>query len=339
MQLKILNDFPKGLLNVQVTDLYRLLGGPTLIHIEGKQNPPLFICLLLHGNEHTGFLAIQKLLKKYIPHGKKLPRSLSLFIGNVEAAQKGHRRLDHQPDYNRIWHGDPSPEGKLVFEVIQIMKKRRIFASIDIHNNSGENPHYSCIAQMNPQHMRLALLFKRTVIYFRSPTGIQSIVFSDFCPAITIECGFSGDAHGIDLACNYLETALKLKEIPNHEISPNDIDFYETMARIRLPKEFSFTFAREEEPAKADVIFIKDLDSLNFSKVPLGTVIAHTKPGKEVRIIIEDRDGLDIGDEYVEYKDGLILTKKELIPSHLTCDEEVIKQDCLGYFMKRKKIS
>ena len=59
--------------------------------------------LLLHGNEPTGLLAIQSLLQRY--KDKILPRSLSIFFGNVSAASKRARRLDEQADYNRIWPG------------------------------------------------------------------------------------------------------------------------------------------------------------------------------------------------------------------------------------------
>lgn len=61
---------------------------------------PLFVSMLLHGNETTGLLAVQRLLDKY--RDQPLPRALSVFVGNVEAARLGLRRLEGQPDYNRI---------------------------------------------------------------------------------------------------------------------------------------------------------------------------------------------------------------------------------------------
>jgi succinylglutamate desuccinylase len=80
-----------------------VLPGPALIHLPGRRIPPLFVSVLLHGNEDTGWLAAQSVLKKYAT--VELPRALSLFIGNVEAARTGLRRLDGQPDYNRVWPG------------------------------------------------------------------------------------------------------------------------------------------------------------------------------------------------------------------------------------------
>ena len=59
--------------------------------------------VLLHGNEDTGLQAIQQVLRKHA--GRPLPRALSIFVGNVAAARHNLRRLDHEPDYNRVWPG------------------------------------------------------------------------------------------------------------------------------------------------------------------------------------------------------------------------------------------
>ena len=133
-----LNAVPSGLLEVDSMQLGSLLPKPTLIHLPGKLTEPLFISVLLHGNEPTGFLAVQQLLKKYLH--RELPRSLALFFGNIDAAAQNARRLEHQPDYNRIWPGTElpaSPETEMAAAVITTMRERRVFASIDVHNNTG----------------------------------------------------------------------------------------------------------------------------------------------------------------------------------------------------------
>ena len=137
--LTILDHLPSGLLTTPPTELYRLIDGPTLINLPGHREPPLFVSVLLHGNETTGYFAIQELLKKY--QNMALPRALSIFIGNVQAARHGERRLDNQVDYNRIWpHSEFTPqaeESKIMQQVIDEMRKRNVFVSIDIHNNTG----------------------------------------------------------------------------------------------------------------------------------------------------------------------------------------------------------
>ena len=90
--LNEIEGLPAGLLDVKVEGLQDLLGGPTLLHLPGRHPEPLFVSVLAHGNESTGFYAVQSLLQKYRDGG--LPRALSVFIGNVSAASQGLRRLD-----------------------------------------------------------------------------------------------------------------------------------------------------------------------------------------------------------------------------------------------------
>ena len=97
------DELPDGFLSANAENLHQVLAKPSLIHLQGKSPRPLFICTLLHGNETTGFYAIQKLLRNY--ENGELPRAISIFIGNVKAAEEGVRRLDEQVDYNRIWPG------------------------------------------------------------------------------------------------------------------------------------------------------------------------------------------------------------------------------------------
>ena len=106
--LEIFNHLPDGLLDQEASGLHQVLKGPTLIHIAGRKRRPLYVSVLLHGNETTGWETIRALLKRY-PEGE-LPRSLSLFIGNVRAARENLRFLDDQPDYNRIWSGGDGPD-------------------------------------------------------------------------------------------------------------------------------------------------------------------------------------------------------------------------------------
>jgi succinylglutamate desuccinylase len=141
--LTVLDTLPERFLDTPARELHRLLAGPTLIHLPGRRQPPLFISVLLHGNEDSGVVALQSVLRAY---GQRLlPRALSILIGNVAAAREGLRRLDDQPDYNRVWPGSDAhaetPEHAAMQQVHCLMQARGVFASIDIHNNTGLNPH------------------------------------------------------------------------------------------------------------------------------------------------------------------------------------------------------
>lgn len=107
MQVHRAEGIPNGLLETEPSALHTILHGPTMFRLEGERDDTLFVSTLLHGNEPTGFLALQKLLKQF--QDKKPPRNLLVFLGNIEAAKENVRHLESQPDYNRIWNGVISP--------------------------------------------------------------------------------------------------------------------------------------------------------------------------------------------------------------------------------------
>jgi len=45
------------------------------------------------------------------------------------------------------------------------MRLRDVFASVDIHNNTGLNPHYGCVTALRHASLHLAAMFSRTVVY------------------------------------------------------------------------------------------------------------------------------------------------------------------------------
>ena len=107
-QLDDIDHFPDMLLDVPATELWRHLRGPSLFRIPGRQAPPLFVSVLLHGNEDTGWRAVQAVLRQH--RDATLHRPLLLFVGNIEAARARVRTLPHQDDYNRAWPGTLRPD-------------------------------------------------------------------------------------------------------------------------------------------------------------------------------------------------------------------------------------
>lgn len=331
----MLNEFtsiPDGLLTAKAHALYDLLGGPTLIHLEGINSTPLFISTLLHGDETTGFYALQSLLKQYSE--KDLPRSLSIFIGNVEAAAQDQRHLDTQADYNRIWPGtnhDDTPESDMMKHVVNIMRKRKPFASIDVHNNTGFNPHYACVNILNSHGLQLASLFSDTTVYFTNPKGVQSSAFSDFCPAIVLECGQSGDLDGISHCHNYLDQVIQLETIPQG--NPECINLYHTVARVIIPARYSYG----SEPDN-DIVLFKTLENKNFQQLEIGTVFFE-KHLDEAHMSVINESSEDVTDEFFEVSGQNISLKKAITLSMYTTNTRAISLDCLCYFMEPIHIS
>jgi succinylglutamate desuccinylase len=335
LHLKQLDYLPEGLLEVSTQELHTILPEPTLIHLSGKQPAPLFVSVLLHGNEPTGLIAIQLLLKKY--KDKQLPRSLSLFFGNVTAAGQNLRRLESQPDYNRIWPGTEfsnCSETEMAKEIVTIMKKRNVFASVDIHNNTGLNPHYACINNLDNQFLQLASLFGRLIVYFIRPKGVQSAAFAQICPAVTLECGRPGQQHGVEHAFEYLNCCLHLIELPQHQILPQDIDLFHTVAQVKIDNKLNFSFNQVD----ADLLLNEDLERMNFTEVSPGTVLGTSKNNTTMPLIAKDEYGNDVTDNFFSFQNGELQINRLTMPSMLTLDERVIKQDCLCYLMERVRL-
>ena len=333
--LNVIDSLPAGLLDAEAADLQRILGAPTLMHLPGRRPEPLFLSVLLHGNEDTGFYAVREVLRRY--RDTQLPRALSVFFGNVAAAAQGLRHLDGQPDYNRVWPGadrDGTPEHAMMLQIVQDMQARKPFASIDVHNNTGLNPHYACVNRVDHRYLHLATLFARTVVYFTRPRGVQSLAFAPFCPAVTVECGQPGQPHGVAHARDFIDACLHLADIPVHPVAPHDVDLFHTVAIVKVPERAGFCFGDCDAPIR----LLPELDRLNFRELASGTALGWVRPGDGIRLEAWDERGRDVGERYFDLSDGQIRTCRPVMPSMFTLDERVIRQDCLGYLMERYEL-
>ncbi|GLH75212.1 hypothetical protein SSBR45G_01200 [Bradyrhizobium sp. SSBR45G] len=318
---------PDALLDVPAPELWRHLPGPTLFNLPGRQTGTLFLSVLLHGNEDTGWRAIQTVLKR--ARGRPLPRSILLFVGNVAAAKAGVRTRPGQHDYNRAWPGtaDPrTPEAAVMRDVVAVAQRTALFASIDIHNNTGNNPHYACVNSCDDDHLQLARLFGRTVVYFEEPVGVQSAALARLCPAITVECGRPGIEAGVAHAVELIEAALALQHFPDHPIGEADIDLMRTFAIVKVPADATLSY----DGSDADFRFRPDLDHLNFAELEAGVSFG-THAGRRLDVIAAD----DAATDYFDYSDGEIRLAQDAIPAMLTCDPNAVRLDCLGYLMHR----
>lgn len=329
--------FPKELLSATAETLHTLFPNPTLFHLSGKHKEPLFISVLLHGNETTGFLALQKLLLKYSQQQQQLPRSLSFFLGNTEAASLGVRRLEGQPDYNRTWPGTElaeTNETQIMQEIVDIMRKKNIFASIDVHNNTGLNPHYACVNKLDNQFLQLANLFGRLVVYFTRPKGVQSGAFAEICPAVTLECGKPGQQHGVDHAFEYLNSCLHLSQLSDHPVLSQDIAVYHTVAQVKVNEDINFSF---EDP-QTDLLLDKDLERMNFTEISAGTQFGSIYNNNKIPLTAKNEKGQIVTENFFSIIDNTLQITKNTMPSMLTLDERVIRQDCFCYLMEKLKL-
>ncbi|NBD95487.1 MAG: peptidase M14 [Gammaproteobacteria bacterium] len=333
MKPVILDHLPPGLLDRPASRLHEVLDGPTLVHLPGRRPQPIFVSVLQHGNEISGWEAVRRLLKGRYARDP-LPRSLILFIANVRAASRNRRYLADQPDFNRCWPGsdtEPGPFHSLFERVTEHVRAQKPLASIDIHNNTGENPHYAAINRIEPAHLRLASLFSRTVLYFTQPRGVQSNAFGEFCPSVTLECGPPAKLDGADHAMSFLSSILSAESIGGRPPSPEDIELFQMVATVNLPPAHSFSFA----PDGSDIVLRPDLDQLNFRELPPGTRLGHVNIPIDPALLVRGHEAADSSAVWFNVDKGDILTNRTMMPAMLTTDERVIRQDCLCHLMER----
>lgn len=330
---------PDALLTCGAKDLHALLGGPSLFYLGGQRHPPLFVTVLQHGNEPTGFEAIQHILRVY--KGARLPRAMWLFIANVEAAADGMRVLSHQWDYNRVWPGTfftASDETRLMQQVVDTVTAQPLFASVDLHNNTGMNPHYGCVNRLETAYLHLAALFARTVVYFNQPVGVQSLAMAEHCPALTLECGQAGESAALQHAIEFLDACLHLHHLPEHPLPPRDINLLQTMASAKVRPAFSIGFFGSGK----DLDLRPDIDHHNFGRLEKGDTVAQVSDtvlnSKVLPIKILDDDVRDIAQDFFRLSGRKLVLKRDLIPSMATLDVNIIQQDCLFYVMQEMTV-
>ncbi|MGB5563477.1 MAG: peptidase M14, partial [Sedimenticolaceae bacterium] len=66
-----------------------------------------------------------------------------------------------------------------------------------------------------------------------------------------------------------------------------------------------------------------------------GSLIAECDTGGEQPLDVRDEQDRQVAADYFDLEEGRLVTRVPVMPSMLTCDPEVIRQDCLCYLMER----
>lgn len=310
-RLSTYNALPDGLLECPAARLRDVLTGPTLFDLSGGRKGTLFITVLQHGDETSGWDAMRALLR-----AKSAP-PLTLFVANIDAARQNVRKLPGRVDFNRSWEGGDSPEAAIAEEVTVRAMAAEPLVAIDIHNNTGRNPPYSVVTRTDERSLGAAAAFARRAVLIDHP-GVQTRRFSEFCTAATIEVGRSSDPASVERASTYLEKAFRWREPPR--TSPGQLRLYRNLARILIDGEDGAVTPRAE------------FESLNFKRAEGGTVIANLHHGHGLKAV--DESGTDVTDRYLETTNGTIRLRRAAIPSMYTPDLRAARADCLCYLLE-----
>jgi hypothetical protein len=87
-----------------------------------------------------------------------------------------------------------------------------------------------------------------------------------------------------------------------------------------------------------DLVLDADLDRLNFHELPIGTRFGRVRDGLEIPVVVHDETGNEITERYFTLNDGALFTRRPVVPSMITLNTEIVRQDCLCYLMERYPI-
>ena len=130
---------------------------------------------------------------------------------------------------------------------------------------------------------------------------------------------------------DYLDACLHLSEFPAHPVTPNDLDLFHTVATVKVPSELEVGFSNDN----IDISLLPDIDRFNFNELPAGTAFGQVgSPGVQP-FVVRDEQNQDVTARFFEINGRWIQTRTPVMPSMLTLDLDIIKQDCLCYLMER----
>ena len=328
LKLDTFDHLPDAIATVKARDLRSVFPNSALIRLKGRRQDPLVLGVMLHGDETVGLAVLKRLQAWMATH--PLPRSLLIFVGNVFAAEAGVRILPGGRDYNRVWKGGSEPEHDLARRVLEAIDATSPFAHIDLHNNTGANPHYSCVHNDRPDTLQLASFLSPLAVYTHNPPTMFTQSRCETIPAITAECGVPGEAAGEEAAFNLVMAALHL----DHFRGAPDLDLtvYDVTGRIEIAKDASFGFVHG---ADADLELPPKLESWNFFERPEGSTFARRLTGRQVMTVYDD-DRNDVTDRFFKVEGDRVLMARAATPAMLTMSEAAIRADCLGYLMEKR---
>ncbi len=327
----------KPVLDGSDEDVLVNLGKPALVRIPGTEPRPRarLVSCLLHGNEDSGYRAVLEVLRE----GARYPFDLWVLIGNVRAAVTGgwyaHRFLEGQEDFNRVWDWrEPTTKMRRCADaMLDELRLVDLEAGVDLHNNTGSNPHFSVLPQLSADGLELASLFSDTVLRWGMRLHTLMEALSPRCPAVAVECGLPRHAENLQWASSAVRRFLARESFEAR--TPPAVTLFEQCYRVVVRPEVPFAFGGvlSEE---LDLVVHTGLDHYNFGMLLAGTELGHVFQGAGMPVLATDMRGRETTDRFFEIHDGALRTTEDITPVMLTTTVQQIRRDCFFYIARRR---
>ena len=311
-------------------DFLRWLKQPTVVRIPGHdRNRCRAVSVLLHGNEPSGLIALHNYLRSGAVPAVDLLCTISAIDAALEPPLFSKRMLPGRRDLNRCFAPPYSDEdGAIARDLLTHLRKAKCEAVVDLHNNSGHNPAYGVITKIDNTQLGLVALFAHRCVV--TPLRLSTLIeaLENELPAVTIECGRSGDTAADALATHGLARYAALDVLP---IRPRTMQLYENPVRVCLGPDATIAFSNTPVP-DVSITLRPDVDAHNFERLSAGAAIGWTTD-RQIPLRATCAGGKDVTTDILSIKDGVIRLRRAAVPIMMTTDPEVAAQDCLCYLV------
>ncbi|MBQ0711753.1 MAG: succinylglutamate desuccinylase [Porticoccus sp.] len=310
------------------------LGGPTIIHLNGRDNSRCRVMVtLLHGNEPSGLKAIHQLLRL----GCQPEVTLLLAVVYVDAALAeplfSHRFLPGQQDMNRLFTPPfEGCQGAVAKALLEIIREAHPEAVIDIHNTSGEGPAFTVCVEPHTRYLDLATLFTHRLIITGHRLGALMEVSDLGCPVLTVECGGSMQVQSDEVAYQGLTRFITRPQLYT-SVALEEMDIYHHPVRLELNEGGQLCYDHEPR-LNMDITLPDHIDRRNFGVVRPDTALAWLGP-RGIRVLRAlDERGEDVIDDLFVEEGGKLYPRTTLKLFMATTNPDIAISDCLLYAVK-----
>jgi hypothetical protein len=316
----------------------RELGGSSLIRVRGRDpSRTRVVTTLLHGDEPSGTRAIHAWLRA----GVEPATDVLFYIGAVDAALAGRgwaaRMLKGRRDANRCFLPPfDDPDGVRAHELLELLAAARPEALVDLHNNSGHSPAYAVGTCADAPRLSLATLFADHYVQTDIRLGTLIEAADAFTTGIVVEAGRASDEVADALALAGIERYLSRDTLPvlQDGEAPSVVVLHEP-CRVTIRPGVSLAFG-DAPVREAGVTIRSDLDRHNLSSVDAGTLFGWLGDSRAWPFDARGADGVEISHELFSCTNGVLRTRRPLVPIMMTTSREAAANDCLFYAVQRR---
>lgn len=315
-------------------ELLRNLGGPGAIIVRGEDSSRArAIVTLLHGNEPSGVRAMHAWLRR-----RRVPRVDCVWIvGAVEAALEppgfAHRHLPDRPDLNRCFRPPyVGANGEIARAILELLDRVGPEAVLDLHNNTGHNPPYGIATRVDDTTRGLCAWFAERLVRSELDLGALVEVSVGGAPSVTIECGLAGDFDADRVALRGVESFLASESIAPADA--REVAVYDRPIRISIREGATLAIAATPRPG-VGLTLAWNVDRHNWREVGAGTTIGWVSSDADWPVEAFSPGGTEMSRDLFEIVDGVLRTRRSLIPIMITTDAAIAASDCLFYVVRR----